>query len=176
MKLTVTRKFSSRAKLKRWVKAARNIILLSVSLNSNANSVIGDANTVISNIKSTGTFYTYANYLPKGQYLVSFEETDGTDMNDFSGWRITGALIVPSMTLAHSQKTIDLKPKLEESLSDFEFRFIGTMFLINTPESPDEIANLMSILKRYSVNYYPYDGTNTMSFTNYRKGSGLQFC
>ncbi|NLQ25582.1 hypothetical protein HGO26_22285 [Shewanella sp. S-1] len=106
----------SRSKLKKWLKSAVGITLLSISIND-------DVSTVISNISST-SFLSKAmeqriEAFPKGIYLIEYQRDDPEEDDDVPYNRTVWALAFDA-NLARGGKILNLSNLLSD-VSDYEY-------------------------------------------------------
>ncbi|MBS0045160.1 hypothetical protein KFE26_23215 [Shewanella sp. M16] len=154
----------SRSKLKKWLKSAVGITLLSISIND-------DVSTVISNISST-SFLSKAmeqriEAFPKGIYLIEYQRDDPEEDDDVPYNRTVWALAFDA-NLARGGKILNLSNLLSD-VSDYEY-FVSsntdtgayklTSIVVKQPENPIELKELVTILNRHS------------SFVSIENGSG----
>ena len=172
-------RFTTLAELKKWLLTTTGIVLTSVTL-------MQDVQTIKVQAKSTAALYQALEYqpdfLPEGQYIVNYKELTKEDIKELDYSKMAFALSA-SMTLNNeSHRKIGGFRELSKALSNFEASYIldkeNPAYLIATfwivePLDPQELVELKSTLSKYAVIYGFNDGTGTINIQNTKVGKGM---
>ncbi|WP_254623104.1 hypothetical protein [Vibrio cholerae] len=167
----------SRSKLKKWLKKAAGVTLLSISLVNSTSSII--TNTSSPKLVAQAMEQRIESF-PKGSYLVEYERNDDEEQDDFPYNKTVWALAYDA-NLSRGGKILNLTTLLSE-LGDFEYvisttkdtgAYNLTSVFVKQPEDPLELEALVGTLKKHASFVTVEDGSGEMhggnSFTNGKK-------
>ncbi|NOQ63068.1 MAG: hypothetical protein GQ582_00985 [Methyloprofundus sp.] len=120
-------------------------------------------------------------YLPEGQYIVEFTNSDNLDPENIDYSRMVMVISMEVKLARYSILVGGLKPLLE-ALSDFEYccsinrtnpAYTTSGIWVVEPKDPRELEKLKDVLRKHSIMYAFNDGTSYLSLANSRMGSGV---
>ncbi|SHO21935.1 Putative uncharacterized protein [Moritella viscosa] len=161
----------SRSKLKKWLKSAVGVTLLSISLGSSVSTVITNS--------SSPSFVSKAmehriGAFPKGIYLVEYERNDNeADQDDIPYARTIWAMAHDANT-STGDKILNLSNLLAE-VGEYEYVISSnndtgayrlTSITVKQPENPIELEELLHVLNKHASFVTVADGSNEITGSN----------
>ncbi|MBX7020839.1 hypothetical protein EX238_21605 [Providencia rettgeri] len=167
----------SKSDLIPWLKSLVGATILSISI---VGQTVELESNITSPIKLAATLAQKQEWLTDGPYVIEYAESNVENAEDFEYSAVAIAWISQA-NLKTTKKPVGGYTTLLHQLSDFEYVVLLTKeppvltgrLLIALPSDPNELTQLKSILKEYSVGYAFPDGTGTINELNYQQGSGL---
>lgn len=160
----------SRSKLRKWLKTAAGVTLLSISLMNSVESII--TNTSSPKLVSQAMEQRIDSF-PKGSYLVEYERSDEEDQENFPYSKTLWALAYDA-NLSRGGKILNLTSLLNE-LGDFEYvisttkdtgAYNLTSVFSKQPEDPLELEALVGTLKKHASFVTVEDGSGEIHGAN----------
>ncbi len=162
--------FSSRFEFKKWLKRVANVTVLAVTLISQTGSVVTNISSPLALRNATSAC---KNDLPKGQYIVSYENIEDAEETEIENQQIMYAIGVSAINKSTGDD-IGNKEELKGILADQEYFLINKQqeamnilsVAIVMPSSPAALEELINSLKEHGITNVVPDGTDSINLNN----------